>query len=213
MAMQPLRRAVLAALALAWVPAATAHAGWSVGIGFGGPYYRPYYGVGFGYGYYRPYPVYVAPPPVIVQPAPVVQAVPVAQPVYTAPAPPPPPAPASAPAPLPPPAATATAIPAAHQADIDAYLQQLNSADERVRAGAMVQLGRLRTPRAVEPLTQALGGDRSPLVREAAARGLGLIAAPSSLPALQRAAQSDDDRDVRHSAAFAAEVIRANLPR
>jgi HEAT repeat protein len=89
----------------------------------------------------------------------------------------------------------------------------LSSPDERVRAEAMVQLGRLKAPRAVEPLTQALGSDRSPLVREAAARGLGLIAAPSSLPALQRAAQSDDDRDVRHSAAFAAEVIRASLPR
>ena len=91
------------------------------------------------------------------------------------------------------------------------YLQQLNSPDERARADAAMQLGRMKSRRAVEPLTQTLGGDRSPAVREAAARGLGLIGAPAALTALQRAAQADDDRDVRHSASFAAEVIRSNL--
>jgi hypothetical protein len=49
-------------------------------------------------------------------------------------------------------------------------------------------------------------------VREAAARGLGLIGAASSLEALQRAALADDDREVRHSAGFAAEVITAHWP-
>jgi HEAT repeat protein len=63
----------------------------------------------------------------------------------------------------------------------------------------------------VESLTRALEQDRSATVREAAARGLGLIAAPSSLTALERAAQGDDDREVRHSAGFAAEVIRSRL--
>jgi HEAT repeat protein len=77
----------------------------------------------------------------------------------------------------------------------------------------MIQLGRLKAGGAVEPMIRALSEDRSPLARDAAARGLGLIADPAALNALQRAAQSDDDRDVRRSAAFAADVIRANLPR
>jgi HEAT repeat protein len=51
------------------------------------------------------------------------------------------------------------------------------------------------------------------VVREAAARALGLIALPASLNALQHAAQADDDRDVRRSAAFAADVIRTNMQR
>src|SRR5205807_47634 len=92
-------------------------------------------------------------------------------------------------------------------ADVGPYLNDLGSGDERVRAGAVVQLGRLKAERAVEPLTHALAEDRSPAVREAAARGLGLIGSPASLTALQRAAQADDDRDVRHSASFAAEII------
>jgi HEAT repeat protein len=54
--------------------------------------------------------------------------------------------------------------------------------------------------------------DGDPAVRESAARGLGLIADPAALTALEQAAQSDGDRDVRHSAAFAAEVIRAHQP-
>jgi HEAT repeat protein len=91
-------------------------------------------------------------------------------------------------------------------------LQRLASGDDRGRAEAAQQLGRLRDGRAVGPLTRALEQDRSPAVRDAAARGLGLIGSPASLYALQRAAQADDDRDVRRSAGFAAEVIRANLP-
>jgi len=46
-------------------------------------------------------------------------------------------------------------------------------------------------------------------VRESAARALGLIASPSALPALQRAAQVDADRDVRRSAQFAVDVIQS----
>jgi HEAT repeat protein len=57
-----------------------------------------------------------------------------------------------------------------------------------------------------------LQADGDPAVRESAARGLGLIADPAALTALEHAAQSDGDRDVRHSAAFAAEVIRAHHP-
>jgi HEAT repeat protein len=58
-----------------------------------------------------------------------------------------------------------------------------------------------------------LAGDRSATVREAAARALGLIATPATLPALQRAAQADDDREVRASARFAADVVRDRLRR
>ncbi len=49
--------------------------------------------------------------------------------------------------------------------------------------------------------------------REAAAQALGLIATPKALPALTRAAQADQDRDVRRTAQFSIEIIHANLRR
>jgi len=73
----------------------------------------------------------------------------------------------------------------------------------------VMQLGRLRALAGIDPLAATLAGDRSPLVREAAARGLGLIGSPKALPALQHAAMADPDRDVRHSAQFAAEVVQS----
>jgi hypothetical protein len=186
----------LALLVLVCLPWAVQAGGWSVGVRVGFPvYYPPYYG---GYYYYRPYPVYVAPAPVVVQP------VPAAEPIYATPAP------SVAPAPVPAYAAGSTE-PRPEQ--LDELFRQLSSQDEHARAGAMVQLGRMKVQRAVEPISQALTSDRSVSVREAAARALGLIGSPASLPALQRAAQADEDREVRHSAQFAAEVIRANLPR
>jgi hypothetical protein len=158
--------------------------------------------------------VYVAPPPVVVAPAPVYQVapvVPVVQPVYSAP--PPPPA-------APPPTTVAAAAsepeltpPPRPAGNADAHLRDLSNSDERVRAEASLQLGRMKAQQAVGPLTQLLGQDRSPAVRDAAARALGLIGAPAALSALQTAAQADDDRDVRRSASFAADVIRANLRR
>jgi hypothetical protein len=187
----------LALLALVCLPWAAQAGGWSVGVRLGFPvYYHPY--PYYGYYYYRPYPVYVTPAPVVVQP------VPAAEPVY---------APPTA---IPAPASVSVATPAAAESGavtIDESFRQLSSADEHARAGAMVQLGRMKVQRAIEPISQALAGDRSPAVREAAARALGLIGSPAALPALQRAAQADEDREVRHSAQFAAEVIRANMPR
>jgi len=97
--------------------------------------------------------------------------------------------------------------------EIDRCLQQLGQADPKARADAIIDLGRLRASQGVEPLKTALASDRSPVVREAAARGLGLIGAPSSLDALQMAAQADEDHDVRNSARFAADAIRSRLPR
>src|SRR5262249_5883046 len=75
------------------------------------------------------------------------------------------------------------------------------------------ELGRMKADRAIDPLLAALAGDRSPVVRDAAARALGLIGSPRALTALLHAAQADNDRDVRHSAPFAVEVIQTNSRR
>jgi hypothetical protein len=205
-----MRKLLLAGVVLAML-GSTANAGGFIGINIGIPVggcYRPYYG---GYYYYRPYPaVYVGPPAVIVQPAPVVETVPV-QTVYPAPATTViTPAPALTPAP-------ATTIRAAsgesRQTEIDHCLAHLANPDEKVRADMAIQLGRLNAWRAATTLESTLSTDRSPAVREASARALGLIGARGSLTALDRAAQADEDRDVRHSAQFAAEVIRSNRGR
>jgi hypothetical protein len=185
---------VMVAVALAMASSATkVEARWfGVGVNIGIPVYpRPYYGpyYGYPYGYYAP-PVYVAPPPVVIS-----------QPPVYAPAPQPAPVVRSAPpsgyegveqvgAPRP-------AVDAKQQADINRNLQLLNDSDERVRSDSAMDLGRLKAQNA--------------LVRESAARALGLIASPRGLNALQTAAQADADRDVRRSAQFSAEVIRANL--
>jgi hypothetical protein len=194
-------------LALAGLPGISqAGVGWSVGINVGSPYYyRPYYYRPY---YYGPpwgvrYGVYVAPPPVIVEPVPVATAVPVTTAVAVPP--PPPPVPAAS---LAQPAAT---LPEPRPVEASTELANLNSTDERVRADAILRLGRRKDRRAVQPLIKALREDSSPAVRETAARALGLIGAPAALTALQHAAGADDDRDVRRSASFAADVIRANL--
>jgi HEAT repeats len=211
--MSSMKRCVLGLLAVAGlgVPAAQA-GGWSVGVNIGAPvYYRPYPYYYRPYGWYRPYPtVYVGVPPVVVEPAPVVQAVPVVQPVYAAPAPAQAPAPARELAPTPTTPTTVRAVSAQPgQADVNHHLQMLADADERVRSDSVMQLGRLKATQAIDPLAATLAGDRSATVREAAARALGLIGSPNALPALQRAAQVDNDRDVRRSAQFALEVIQS----
>jgi hypothetical protein len=178
--------------------------GWSVGLNFGIPvYYRPYYPC---YGpYYAPYPVYVAPPPVIVQPAPLVQPAPAVQPAPVAQQ-------AYQQASLPPapvPLVAHSPVADSRQTDIEHNLQLLSETDDRVRTDAVLQLGRLKAQRALDPLAATLSGDRSPTVREAAARALGVISSPKALPALQQAAQTDGDRNVRYSAQFAIDVIQA----
>ena len=94
-------------------------------------------------------------------------------------------------------------------AEVERNLQMLADPDERVRAGVVMQLGRFKSERAVDPLAATLAGDRSPTVREAAARALALIGSPKALPALRGAALNDSDRDVRHSAEFAIEVVQS----
>lgn len=204
-----MKRTIQAACAVAslltlWAPAQAGHGyggcgrgGLSIGIGIGAPYYRPWYPY-YGYGYYPypyPYPVYAA-PPVIVQPAPIIQQAPVAQPVpaYQAPAPTP---------------LTSRSALTAEPAGVDHHLQMLANTDDNVRAESVIELGRMKAQRAVDPLAATLSGDRSPMVRETAARALGLIGSAQALPALQHAAQADGDRDVRRSAQFAVEVIQS----
>jgi HEAT repeat protein len=97
--------------------------------------------------------------------------------------------------------------------DIDGYLHALNAPDEKQRIEAMMQLGRLRAEQSVDVLSGMLSNDRSPAVREAAARALGLVGSPRALNALQHAAQSDDESTVRNSASYAADVIRSRMPR
>ena len=167
---------------------------WSIGVGFGFPgCYGPWWGPCYGFGYYRPYPVYVAPAPVIVQPAPVYQTAPPL--IYQAPAVQ---------------AQSAAAPPApARNPEVQQNLHLLRDASDRARADAALQLGRSRSPEVVDPLAATLAGDRSPVVREAAARALGVIGSPHGLPALRLAAQNDADRNVRYSAQFAIDVIEA----
>jgi hypothetical protein len=215
----------LALLASSW---SSAQAGWGgvrVGIGIGfpigypcyGPYYRPYY---YGYPYYAPAVVVAAPPPAIIvqQPAPApagssYQPAPPSTPPPTLPAPTPISS-GSAFQTQPPPLAPVVAQSTQDLApETDRLVRLLRDPGEGARVSAAMQLGRGKVMQAVEPLTQTLNGDSSARVRDAAARALGLIAAPSSLNALQTAAQADDDTEVRHSAQFAAEVIRSNLRR
>jgi len=177
-----------------------------IGISVGIPVYRPwgYYGYPYyGWGYYRP--VYIAPPPVIYGAAPVV-----VQPAPVIVGASPESAPVSSQATVPP-ISTVSSPADKGQSAFEYNMQMLRAKEESVRRDATMELGRMKADRAVDALTATLAGDASPVVRDAAARALGLIASPRSLSALIRAAQADNDRDVRHSAQFAVEIIRANL--
>jgi HEAT repeats len=195
-----MRHALLFALILTAIPTA-AQAGVRLGIGFNfgppcyygyGPYYRPYY---------YPPAVYVGPPPLVYAPAPVYLAPPpvVAVPAFV---------PAVAPAAPPP-----SVVRAARPTNDSGNLVALNDPAAKTRADGCIGLGRAKDPRAIGPLSRCLKEDDNPQVRDAAARALGLIGSPASLDALQRAAGNDADRDVRRSASFAAEIIRANMER
>lgn len=190
-----MRHALLFALILTAIPtAAQAGVRWSIGVNLGPPchYYRPCY---------RPV-VYVGPPAFVYAPAPVYLAAPplVAVPVVV---------PVVAPAVPAPPSVVRAARPMTDSGD----LSSLNDPVARTRADGCIGLGRAKDTRAIAPLSRCLKEDDNPQVRDAAARALGLIGSPTSLDALQRAAGSDADRDVRRSASFAAEIIRANMER
>jgi len=91
-------------------------------------------------------------------------------------------------------------------------MAHLVNPDANARTAAVVQLGRLHATQAIEQMSRVLATDRSPTVREAAARGLGLVGSPGALPALQQAAQADENPEVRNSARFAVETIRSQNP-
>ncbi len=172
-------------------PAAAAQAGPPVRIGIGigiGPYYRPYYpyypyyyGYPYPYPYVVPGPVVVQAPPVVVQPGTVVSAAPSTSysPTFTAPEP-----------------SQITPANANMQTTFDYHLARLANPDEALRSESVMELGRSKNERAIDPLAATLAGDKSASVRDAAARALGLIASSRALPALIRAAQADNDRDV-----------------
>jgi HEAT repeat protein len=185
-----------------------------VRIGIGVPLYvgpGPYY-YGYPYYYYPP-PAYVAPPAVVYQTAPSPATVVVRSPGEAVAAPTPPPPIASTTPPPPPLPPVTNVIPVSNQTtpQINSLVQQLADASDTVRRDAAVELGRQKAQNAVDALMNMLAKDTSPIAREGAARSLGLIAAPRSLNALIFAAQADNDREVRHSAQFAVEVIRSNL--
>jgi hypothetical protein len=174
-----------------------------VGFTFGHPWHHPCYRP-FPVYHYRPVPLFVETYP-IYRPVTVVEPVPyVVQPAAPTPVLPPP---RAVPAP------TSSVTPAVareeRSPEVDRYLDHLRNPDEQVRADMVLQLGRMKVDRAVDPLAATLAGDVSPTVREAAARALGLIGSRRALPALTRAAQADSDRDVRNSARFAVEVIQS----
>jgi hypothetical protein len=194
-----------------------AHGGvrWSIGLNFGYPgfyggyYHRPWYGPG---PYYAPYPYYYEPAPVIIRPAPVViqQPATVVMPAPAIPAQ----APVAAPAPVaqtpPAPVVRATSeTPTSSR--VESLLSKLTDSNEATRRDAAMDLGRAKAQKAIEPLINVLTKDSSPIARDAAARALGLIGSQRGMNALIYAAQADNDRDVRHSAQFAVEVIRTNL--
>ena len=200
-------------LSTLWVLGLTvhSHAGWSVGVRLNVPAYRyrPYYRYCPPYYRYRPYyyhPIYVRPRPVVVREV-EVPVYPAPRPVYQQPPVAPPPTPVPTPAPVTTPIAT-TSIATTRAADVQAYLKQLQHHDERERAEAAIQLGRLRALSAVPTLQATLSNDRSARARESAARALGLIGSPDSLASLDRAAKTDVIPAVRQSASFSAEVIR-----
>ena len=190
-----MRHALLFALILTSVPTAVqAGVRWSIGVNLGAPCYGPYYGP-----CYRPSSrpvVYVGPPPLIYAPAPiyVVPGTAIVVPAVPAAAPP-------------------SVVRAARPAVESANLSSLNDPVAKTRADACIGLGRAKDTRALVSLARCLKEDDNPQVRDAAARALGLIGSPTSLDTLQRAASGDADRDVRRSASFAAEVIRANMER
>ena len=145
----------------------------------------------------RPAPVVIQQPAAVVAPAPVAQAPTPAPPTPIAQTPPAPVVRASSETP--------------NNPRTDSLLSQLNDAKETTRRDAAMDLGRAKAQKAIDPLMNRLTKDSSPIARDAAARALGLIGSQRSLTGLIYAAQADNDRDVRHSAQFAVEVIRTNL--
>ena len=84
-----------------------------------------------------------------------------------------------------------------------ALIRAVSDEDPNVRLSATETLGKLRDPRAVQALIQALQQDPDPKVRAMAAWALGEIEDPAAVSALSTALRADDDEQVRVQAAEA----------
>jgi hypothetical protein len=194
----------LGAFFLVLAAASTSQAGWRVGIGIGIPF-----GPGYYPGYYYPPPYYYYPPPPPVVIAPPVQVVSPPATIIRSASPITPEVPYQAPAPTPAPELLPPPAGEDKQAAFAPSLEKLRDPNEQVRADTVMQLGRQRVAGAVDAITVTLKDDSSPVVREAAARALGLIGSRASIPALQRASLADTNAQVRSSARYAVEVVNS----
>lgn len=96
----------------------------------------------------------------------------------------------------------------AHQAEVDRWIERLGDDNENIRFSATLELGRLKSLRATEPLVAVLADDRDYYVRLGAATALGDIKAVAAIPALVEALD-DGDALVRTAANDALKSITA----
>ena len=92
---------------------------------------------------------------------------------------------------------------------VDPLISAARAADVGTRANAVWALGRIEDGRALRPLTAALG-DRSPLVRQAAAEGLGHLDSTTAVAALLPVLARDPVARVRRTAAWALGNLEAD---
>ena len=105
----------------------------------------------------------------------------------------------------------------AYADNIDQLIGQLSDGSDKVRLGAVLNLTRLGTQRAIAPLAQRVKSDSSKNVRGAAAVGLGQLVKPGSkaaerkaaIDALTAAAANDDSEFVKAQAERALKAIGA----
>lgn len=92
-------------------------------------------------------------------------------------------------------------------------LSNLLHLDERVRLRSIEYLRQQRFHWEADALVALLTSDRSPAVREAAAKSLTVIGSGSyiALQALRRAAKEDKSPEVRRIARFAAEILQPTI--
>jgi hypothetical protein len=104
----------------------------------------------------------------------------------------------------------------AYADNIDELTRQLETdGSDKVRLSAAVNLAKLGDPRAILPLTKAIGNDSDENVRGAAALGLGQLVTAKTKPsiknvavaALKRASANDPDNSVRGQAGQALKAI------
>ncbi|MHC5009861.1 MAG: HEAT repeat domain-containing protein [Planctomycetota bacterium] len=93
------------------------------------------------------------------------------------------------------------------EAEVDRWIERLRDPNENIRFSATLELGRLKSLRATEPLLGVLKGDRDFYVRLGAATALGDIRACDAVPALIDRLNDDKDALVRTAANDALRLI------